>query len=62
MRRDLGAALVGTIAVGLPVFLVGTMAIQVRHSLHFGAAELGVAVGVYYLGAALSSVPGSWLA
>ena len=62
MRRDLGAALVGTIAVGLPVFLVGTMAIQVRRSLHFGAAELGVAVGVYYLGAALSSVPGSWLA
>jgi MFS family permease len=61
-RRDLGAVLLGTVACGLPVFLVGTMAVQVRHSLRFGAADLGLAVGAYYLGAAMSSVPGSWLA
>ena len=61
-RRDLAAALLGTVAVALPVYLVGTMAIEVRHALHFGAADLGLAVGGYYLGAALSSVPGSWLA
>ena len=61
-RRDLGAVVLGTVACGLPVYLVGTMAIQMRHSLHFGAADLGLAIGAYYLGAALSSVPGSWLA
>ncbi len=61
-RRDLGAVLLGTVACGLPVYLVGTMAIQVRHSLHFGTADLGLAVGAFYLGAAMSSVPGSRLA
>lgn len=48
--------------MALPMFLVGTMAVQVRQSLHFGAAGLGLAVGGYYLGAAVASVPGSRLA
>lgn len=62
VRRDLGAALLGTAAAGLPVYLVGTMAIEMRRTLHFGTAALGLAVGVYYLGAAACSVPGSWVA
>ena len=51
-----------TVAVSLPGFLVGTMAVQLRASLRFNATGLGVAAGAFYLGAALSSVPASRLA
>lgn len=46
----------GTVACALPVFLVGALAVQMRGSLHFGAGSLGMVVGMYYAGAALSSV------
>jgi len=51
-----------TTAVSLPASLVGTLAVQLRQSLHFGTTALGVAVALYYLAAASSSVPASWLA
>ncbi len=54
------SAVVGTIS-SLPVFLIGTLAIQIRASLHFGTDTLGMVVAAYYLGAALSSLPGSRL-
>ena len=60
--RDLSAALLGTAAMALPVFLLATMAVQMRGSLHFGPTGLGLAIGGYYLGAATCSVPGSRLA
>ncbi len=44
-------------AGSLAVFLVGSLAVQIRGSLRFGPAELGVAISVYYVGAAIGSVP-----
>ena len=52
----LAASMAGTVACALPVFLVGAVAVQMRDSLHFGAGTLGVVVGLYYVGAAVSSV------
>lgn len=37
--------------------LVGALAVQVRHGLHFSTARLGLAVATYNAAAALSSVP-----
>lgn len=53
---------IATVAVAMPAFLVGTMALQLRQALHFGSAELGIAVSTFYLGAAMSSIPASRLA
>lgn len=55
-RRDLTAAMAVTVACAAPVFLVGAVAVQIRHSLHFGAGALGTVIALYYLGAGLSSV------
>lgn len=60
-RALLVAVLVATVAA-LPGFLVGTLAVQIRASLRFGTAALGVAVAGFYLGAAISSVPASHVA
>ncbi|MGH9054467.1 MAG: MFS transporter [Acidimicrobiales bacterium] len=53
---DVAVCMAGTVASGSPVFLVGTVAVQMRDSLHFGTGGLGAAVALYYLGAAASSV------
>ncbi len=50
------AAMAGTVACALPVFLVGAVAVQMQESVHFGAGTLGLMVALYYLGAAASSV------
>ena len=50
------AAMAGTVACALPVFLLGAVAVQIRESVHFGAGTLGLLVALYYLGAAASSV------
>jgi MFS family permease len=55
-RTLLIALLVATVAA-LPGFLVGTLAVQIRVSLRFGTAALGVTVAGFYLGAAIASVP-----
>ncbi len=39
----------------LPMFLTGALGVQLRHSLHFGIAGLGVAIGTAFLVAALTS-------
>jgi MFS family permease len=54
---DVSAAVAASTAGALPVFLVGTLAVQIRGSLHFGPGALGAAVAVYYLGAACGSIP-----
>lgn len=56
-QRSLAATVAVVTGVALPVFLVGTLAVQIRASLHFTATRLGVAVALFYLLAALCSVP-----
>lgn len=56
-QRGLAATVAVVTGVALPVFLVGTLAVQIRASLHFTATRLGVAVALFYLLAALCSVP-----
>lgn len=60
--RNLAAVVVAMASLSLPGFLVGTMAVQLRASLHFNSTKLGVAAAAFFLGAALSSVPASRLA
>src|SRR4051794_16752985 len=58
--RPLGAAvgaLTTTIAVSVPVFLVGGLAVQISDELGFTPAGLGLAVSAYLGASALASVP-----
>ncbi|MEV6488119.1 MFS transporter [Actinoplanes sp. NPDC051633] len=60
VRRPLRAAtgaLTTTIAVSIPVFLVGGLAVQIGDELGFTPAGLGLAVSAYFGASALSSVP-----
>ncbi len=59
-RDFIVSAVIGTVA-SLPVFLVGTLALEIRKSLHFGTDMLGITVAAYYLGAAAASLPGGRL-
>lgn len=56
VRASTGA-IATTIACVLPVFLVGGLAVQMAHDLHFSPAGLGLAVSVYFGISALASVP-----
>jgi MFS family permease len=59
-RRPLRAAtgaLTTTIAVAIPVFLVGGLAVQIGEELGFSPAGLGLAVSAYFGVSALASVP-----
>jgi len=61
-RRNLVAALCVTTAASLPIFLVAGMAPEVKHSLHFDSADLGILAALYYTTAAVTSIPGGRLA
>ena len=50
-------ALTTTIAVSVPVFLLGGLAVQVGDELHFSPAGLGLAVSAYFGASALASIP-----
>ncbi|MGH9072912.1 MAG: MFS transporter, partial [Acidimicrobiales bacterium] len=50
-------AVVVSTAAALPAFLVGAVAVQLRHSLAFGPTALGGAIAVYFAAAAVASVP-----
>ena len=56
MRAGTGA-LTTTIAVSIPVFLVGGLAVQIGDELGFSPAGLGLAVSAYFGASALASVP-----
>ncbi|MCK4177719.1 MFS transporter [Aciditerrimonas ferrireducens] len=56
-RRAVVAATAATLCASLPVYLVGALAVQIRHSLHFGPSTLGLVAGLYFVAAAASSVP-----
>ncbi|MEV0425262.1 MFS transporter [Micromonospora sp. NPDC050495] len=55
--RTSAGAIITTIACVLPVFLLGGLAVQMGHDLHFSPAGLGLAVSVYFGISALASVP-----
>ncbi len=54
-------ALTTTIAVSVPVFLVGGLAVQIGDELDFSPAGLGLAVSAYFGASALASVPAGFL-
>ena len=60
--RDLWSTVIAATAITLPTFLVGTLAVQLRQSLHFGPAELGVVVGCSYAAATVFAIPSGRLA
>jgi predicted MFS family arabinose efflux permease len=55
--RAAAGALTTTIAVSVPVFLVGGLAVQIGDELHFSPAGLGLAVSAYFGASALASIP-----
>jgi predicted MFS family arabinose efflux permease len=55
--RAATGALTTTVAVTIPVFLVGGLAVQIGEDLHFSPAGLGLAVSAYFGASALASVP-----
>ncbi|MGC8480241.1 MAG: MFS transporter [Acidimicrobiales bacterium] len=55
--RDVAVSTLATTTAALPVFLVSTLAVQVRAELHFSASLIGLAITLGYLGAAVASVP-----
>lgn len=55
--RAATGALTTTVAVSIPVFLVGGLAVQIGDELGFSPAGLGLAVSAYFGASALSSVP-----
>lgn len=59
---DIFAATTTSVVSSLLLFLVAGLAVQMRKSLHFDVSSFGVVVSLYYLSAALGSVPMSRLA
>ncbi|MBU2667693.1 MFS transporter [Actinoplanes bogorensis] len=59
--RAAAGALTTTIAVSVPVFLVGGLAVQIGDELEFSPAGLGLAVSAYFGASALASVPAGHL-
>jgi MFS family permease len=55
--RAATGALTTTIAVTVPVFLLGGLAVQIGDELHFSPAGLGLAVSAYFGVSALASIP-----
>lgn len=55
--RGFVAVVLTVVVASLPAFLVGTLAVEIRHSLHFGATALGLSITVFNFGAAASSMP-----
>jgi predicted MFS family arabinose efflux permease len=55
--RAATGALTTTVAVSIPVFLVGGLAVQISDELRFSPAGLGVAVSAYFGASALASIP-----
>src|SRR5918911_400006 len=55
--RAATGALTTTVAVSIPVFLVGGLAVQISDELRFSPAGLGLAVSAYFGATALASVP-----
>ncbi|MCP5025404.1 MAG: MFS transporter [Actinomycetia bacterium] len=61
-RSRLTAAILSTTSGVLPGFLTGALGVQLRDELGFGESGLGLAVGAFFLGGAVSSAPMGQLA
>lgn len=60
-RRMLASVVAVMTSTSLPVFLVGSLEVEMRSSLSMDVARFGVALAIYYLVASVTSVPGSRL-
>ncbi|MFW6023484.1 MAG: MFS transporter [Myxococcota bacterium] len=56
-HRALAAAVLAATVGVLPAFLAGGVAVQIRADLGIGAARFGLAIGAFFVGAALASRP-----
>lgn len=57
LARAVGASIAVTTTTSMPAVLVGALAIQLKQSLDFDAAGLGIAISAYSLAAAVCSMP-----
>lgn len=55
--KDVLSAISASTSTSFAVFLTGALAVQMRATLHFGPDALGLAISIYYVGAAAGSVP-----
>ncbi len=55
--RDISSAVLGSTATTIAVALVGTLAVQMRSSLHLSLGAFGAVISLYYLAATLGSIP-----
>jgi len=60
--RSVAAAVAVSAVSGLPVLLLGGLAVLVQQDLSFNKAELGIAVAVFFASGALAAAPGGRLA
>lgn len=60
--RVVAAAVVANVMALLPVFLLGALSVFIEKSLDLSPAELGAAVGSFFLGVCITSVPNGRLA
>jgi predicted MFS family arabinose efflux permease len=56
-RRAWAGAILGTMSSAIPAFLTGAIAVQLNDDLGLGATQVGVAMGVSFLVAAVLSAP-----
>lgn len=60
--QDIFGAVLASTATALAVFLVAALAVEMRPSLHLSLRDLGATVSLYYLAAAVGSIPAGRLA
>lgn len=61
MRARVAATVLVTAASVLPAFLTGALGVQLRDELSFDEGALGLAIGAFFLTAAIGSAPGGRL-
>lgn len=59
--RATASAVATTVAVSLPVFLVGALSVQIGADIGLSRTGLGLVVALYFGVSALASVPSGWL-
>lgn len=58
-RKDIAAAITASVISAIPVFLVASLAINLRRSIGLTTAQLGILISAYFLSAALGAIPAS---
>lgn len=57
LAKDIGSSIAASTSTSFVVFLTAGLAVQIRSSFHFGADAFGLSIAIYYLGAAIGSIP-----